>query len=938
MEDSMTARSSPARRLIARALIGAAAMLLIAAAPNEPVSTDRESQRYYEDAQKQLEKGDPRAAVIQLKNALRVDAKNASARHLLGLIYLRSGDGELAEKEIRSAIQNGYPEDQALSTLAEAYMAQNKFEALLADFPPANRPLAVETQIRLLRGYAYASLGKREDAVKAFTDAATLNPKDARPLAGLARLDLEQRRFADAEDRLKHALEINPQSAEALALMGETSRRQGKVEPAFEYYDRALAQDRRNRTALIGRSTVLLDRGELDKADPDIKALIAMAPRDPIARYLQAVSQARHKDVKGALATLQKEQALSNYAPAIYLQSVLQFQQNQVEQAVAGLERYIEMAPTDTRARKLLGNAYLRKNDSERAVAMLTPALETSPDDVQTLSLLGSAYLMQRQYDKATQLLERAAAIDPKNPETQTRLAAGELQAGDAARAIKTLEEALDLNPTETQANLMLVMTHLRDRNFEAAREAARRFQVAQPNSPLPVAMQGMVASAEGDRAAARRHFEKALEIQPDYFAVRMSLAQLDIEDGNPNAAAGRYEDILKRDKNNIPALLAMANLQLRLGKQDDAVTWLERARAADLTALEPRFALVDVYMRRKDANKAMVVAAELTTIAPQSARAAVALANAQLASGDKDAAIASYRRAAALQPNAPQPIQALARALIESGDEAGGRSALQEALALAPDYEPVRADLIALDLKADRKDAALKLAEEWRAAKPDNPAAVALVGDVLMRVQRYDEAIKTFEALMKQAPSAAAATLLANAKQRAGKPNPLEPLESYVAAHPADLRGQQTLAQNYLAAKDMAKARKAFEAVIELAPSDPAALNNLAWIYQSAGDPRAAALAQRAHALAPGSPDIADTLGWILVQRGELDQAMPILESAAAKLPDNGDVRYHLAAAWAKRGDQDKARRILQPLVASGDKFDSAEEARALLRTMSAQ
>ncbi len=88
---------------------------------------------------------------------------------------------------------------------------------------------------------------------------------------------------------------------------------------------------------------IRLDRGEADKADPDIKLLIAIAPRNPLALYLQALSQAQHKKVSEALATLQKQPALTSYGPAIYLQSVLQYQQNQVEQGGRGtrtLSRY----------------------------------------------------------------------------------------------------------------------------------------------------------------------------------------------------------------------------------------------------------------------------------------------------------------------------------------------------------------------------------------------------------------------------------------------------------------------------------------------------------------------------------------------------------------------------------------------------------------------
>jgi putative PEP-CTERM system TPR-repeat lipoprotein len=279
--------------------------------------------------------------------------------------------------------------------------------------------------------------------------------------------------------------------------------------------------------------------------------------------------------------------------------------------------------------------------------------------------------------------------------------------------------------------------------------------------------------------------------------------------------------------------------------------------------------------------------------------------------------------------------LQLLARMQLDGGDIAAGRATLQQAVAIAPDYEPARLDLIALELKAGQKDAALKVATDWQEARPTYPPALALVGSVLVREGRYADAVTAYGALVKAAPSAASVAQLADARGRAGTPEPDKPLHDYVAAHPDDAQGYQLLGQRYLAAKDMDKARASFEKASALAPNDAAALNNLAWVYQTAGDPRAAEIAQRAHALAPGSPDIADTFGWILVQRGETDKGVPILRDAAAKLPNNPEVRYHLAAALVKSGDHDSGRRMLETLLESGDKFDGASDARALLASL---
>ncbi|MEJ7808160.1 MAG: tetratricopeptide repeat protein, partial [Telluria sp.] len=59
------------------------------------------------EARQYRDKGDLRAAVIQLKNVIQLDADNRSARLLLGELYLDQGDAASAEKELRRALALG---------------------------------------------------------------------------------------------------------------------------------------------------------------------------------------------------------------------------------------------------------------------------------------------------------------------------------------------------------------------------------------------------------------------------------------------------------------------------------------------------------------------------------------------------------------------------------------------------------------------------------------------------------------------------------------------------------------------------------------------------------------------------------------------------------------------------------------------------------------
>ena len=81
-----------------------------------------------------------------------------------------------------------------------------------------------------------------------------------------------------------------------------------------------------------------------------------------------------------------------------------------------------------------------------------------------------------------------------------------------------------------------------------------------------------------------------------------------------------------------------------------------------------------------------------------------------------------------------------------------------------------------------------------------------------------------------------------------------------------------------------------------------PAALNNLAWLYYERKDPRALEIAKKAYELAPNSAPIADTYGWILVEKGEIAKGIEILSKAVQLAPDNKEIADHLKEAKSRQ------------------------------------
>ena len=90
------------------------------------------------EAVKYQQKGDRKAAVIQLKNALQKKPDDAEARFLLGSIYNETGEALSAEKEIRRAAELGMAKARTAPQLAKALMLQGQYQKVLDELAAAS--------------------------------------------------------------------------------------------------------------------------------------------------------------------------------------------------------------------------------------------------------------------------------------------------------------------------------------------------------------------------------------------------------------------------------------------------------------------------------------------------------------------------------------------------------------------------------------------------------------------------------------------------------------------------------------------------------------------------------------------------------------------------------------------------------------------------------
>ncbi|HSI23342.1 MAG TPA: XrtA/PEP-CTERM system TPR-repeat protein PrsT [Methylophilaceae bacterium] len=888
------------------------------------------------EARQYQQKGDTPAAIIQLKNALQKNPDNAEARFLLGTIYNEAGDPKSAEKELRRAEDLGMSRIKVLPELGKALFAQGQFQQVL-DETQRLAGAKESPEILSLRGNAYLALRKNQEAKAAFEQALGSQPDFPAALIGLSRYALMEKNVEEAIRLSDQAVVKNPKNAEAWLFKADLLRAQGKIEQALAAYDQTLKLQPKNTTAHINKAFLEIGLGKFDIAKTHIDAARAVAPNSLLVFYTQALldfRQGKHAEAWDALQQILR--AAPEHMPSVLLAGAVQYAMGSLPQAEHYLKSYLEKDPKNPYARKVLLSTLLRAHKTDSAFEVLRPALQNSQQDFELLRLAGETYMQAKDFEKAEEYFEKAAALSPKDANVHTALGISKLAQGEDSRAIAELEMASNLDSLSSRPDLLLVITHLRKKEFDLALNAAKNFEKDQPNNPLSHNLKGVAYLGKKDYANARASFEKATAIQPNFFPAVANLAQLDLVEKKPERAKQRFEALLAKDKKNFKAMNALANLALAQGQKKEATAWLERASKENPDALEPALQLAAHYLRMGEKQKALALAQQLQGSYPDSPEILDILAQAQFANGDKQAALDTYNRLAAMRPNS-----ALAQLRIASMHKAmqnpqAATAAFKKALELQPDNLEAQMNLAALEAHNGRYDQAVAIARTIQKQRAKSPAGYLLEGDLLMAQKKPDLAAKLYEQAHALSKGGFALIKLHEALTNAGKGKEADArLVQWVKEHPADHTTRLYLAGTFLAAKQNEAAIEQYQIILRLNPNYVPALNNLAWLLHQQNDARALGYAEQANKLKPDNAAILDTLGWILVEQGNVARGLPLLQKAASLAPAAPVIRYHLAVGLMKSGDKAKAKKELEQLLASGKNFSQAEEARALLKKL---
>ena len=885
------------------------------------------------------DKGNLKGSILELKNAIQKNPNNPQARLLLGQIYLKAGLGAEAEKELTKAEKLGVGRETIQIQLGEALLLMGEYQRVLDEIQAGSQTSKINlARIQQIRADALLNQGKLKDACNLYQQSLDADPNNPPTYWGLAKCAVAEKDPSRAQELLDTALKINNKQASTWVHKGDLARFNNNSQGALVAYTNALKLEPNNLEALERRANTNILSGQVEAARKDLEHIRKLSPKSVQAYYLEALLNFQQKKFPEAQNALQEVfKVTENYMPSILLAGTTAYSLGSYEQAESYLNQYLARFPGDSYARRVLAATKLKQNQPDKVQEILSPLLGPDSQDAQALALAGEAYLRNKDYKTAMVLLDRASKLDPKNAAIRTQLATGHLAEGESDEALADLEQAVSLNDKAGQADLTLITLYLGRKEYDQAIEAISSLERRLPNNPATQYLRAAALLGKQDRAGARKALEQALVIQPSFFPAAVSLARLDIADHQPDAARKRFEAILDHDKNNIQAMLAMAKLAALEQKESENVSWLEKAIKADPKAIKPRAALARHYIAKKENQKALTLANEAVNNNPDSLEALELLGATQMATGDTAAAITTFTRMTKKAPQSPGTLLTLALAQLTNKQLGSARVNLQQALQLKPDFLQAQEALIRLELLDNKPDAALLVARQIQMQQPRSPVGFEHEADILLSQKRYPQAIKAYEqVLTKGARSSGLIIKLHRALAMSGNASAAkQQLNLWLKQNPNDIAVRSYAAEYYLSTNQNHEAILEYEQLLRLDPQSALVLNNLANLYLREKDSRALATAEQALKLAPDQPTVQDTLGWILLNQGQVPRGLDLLRKATSKAPKSATFRYHYAVALVRNGNKAGAKKELVAAIALGQKFPELEEAKALLKSL---
>lgn len=583
-----------------------------------------------------------------------------------------------------------------------------------------------------------------------------------------------------------------------------------------------------------------------------------------------------------------------------------------LETALPYVEHALTLSPDTLEFHTLKLRLLTESGDDAAAVTQLEAMFDRFPDNTQVRTALVNWYLSQEDYTAAEAVL-RDLAGDPETDSaghvTLVQFLRGAYGDANARTELATLADQTDGTPAADLYRALHAVITFEGDDENAGLSAMTALTATLPDSDQSRRIRAMHAKmliSAGDVTGARTVVDGILAQDTAHVPALKMLAAWHIADDKSDAAITSLRTALSQAPRDPEIMLLMATAHERSGFPELAGERLALAVEVSGAGVTESLRYAQFLIRDNRMQAAEAVLRDARGTHPRNLEVISRLADLRLRQKDWPRATGLLNDLRALTgPRAASLATALEAAILSGQNRADeSLNVLTQQLPGLDEDSRAAVTIAMAQIRLDKLDEARDYLASVIAKRPDDETLKLLSGSVAMMQGDADSAEEIFRAVLDKTPDTEAAVRLLysllHLQDRKGEAN------TVLDAGLAQLPTSQTLlwikAGALELAGDIDGAIAIYEGLYADDSSSVVVANNLASLLASHRDDtasldRAERIARRLRGL--DIPAFQDTYGWILARKGDHATAIEYLKAAAAGLPQDGLVSYHLGVTY---------------------------------------
>lgn len=344
--------------------------------------------------------------------------------------------------------------------------------------------------------------------------------------------------------------------------------------------------------------------------------------------------------------------------------------------------------PTE-KFQKLMQKAkdYSTQEKWEEARISLMSASELKPQDANVYYELAEVFVRQQRFDRAIENYRAAINYDPSHKNARLHLATLLLAAREFELAEDQIKKLLETHGDDPEVQLLSANLEAGSprKNTTGAKKIYEQILGKDPKNVGAVAGLGSLALNDGDLKGAEDYFLKALALEPKNTPLKMVLADLYSRQGRLDEAQTIVEGLLKENPDNAGLRFGFGEFLLKRGLADKAISQYEEILKTEPLKHEARDRLYDMYLVRKENDKAKQLTAAIVAAQPDQPGTQYFQGRDAELSGNTSEAMSLYTKALIGLPKFAAVFRRVGLLELAAGDDRNGLQHLNQAIAIDP-------------------------------------------------------------------------------------------------------------------------------------------------------------------------------------------------------------------------------------------------------------